>query len=159
MAVDLSTLGDEQAQRVLVELFELLPAQGKPGYDELASMLDDLRDGAPADVGGTLAHLDDSAALRGAMARQALQGLAGQAGMAPLVEQAVDRAAKAHMLALPELIAGVIVVLAVLPSHVEKDAKGGVTVQWHQLQNLAALLKPVGDIVKALPKSLLDKLL
>ena len=54
--------------------------------------------------------------------------------------------------------ANAFLVLAVLPSHFERDAKGGITIQWHQLQNLATVLKPVGDIVKALPKSLLERL-
>lgn len=157
MAMDLSTLDDAQAQRVLVELFELLPGAGKPGYDEMASLLVDLREAAPADVARPLGHLDDSAALRGALARQTLNDLAAQPALEPLVAQAVERAGRAHMLALPELIAGVIVLLALLPSHVEKDAKGGFTIQWLQLQNLATVLKPVGDIVKALPKSLLEK--
>ena len=158
VALDPSTLSDEQAQRVLVELFELLPGTGKPGYDEMASMLDDIRDGAPSDVARPLDHLDDSAALRGEMARQALVQLAAQPALEPLVAQALERAGRPHMLALPELMAGVIVVLALIPSHVGKDAKGGFTIQWNQLQNLAMLLKPVGDIVKALPKSLLAKL-
>jgi hypothetical protein len=158
MSAEIRALDDAQAQRVLVELFELLPGSGKPGYDESDSLLNDLREAAPTDLAGPLGHLGDSAALRGALARHALEQLAAQPAVQPLVAQAVERAARPHMLALPELIAGVIVVLAALPSHIEKDAKGGLTIQWHQLQNLAALLKPVGEIVKALPKSLLDKL-
>lgn len=157
MAHDLSALTDDQALRVLVELFELLPGASKPGYDELTMLVDDLRDGSAAEVGAVLGHLDD-AALRAALARQALQALAARPELQPLLDQAVERAGRAHMVALPELMAGVIVLLAVLPSHFERDAKGGITIQWGQLQNLAGLLKPVADIVKALPKSLLERL-
>jgi hypothetical protein len=157
MAQDLSTLTDEQAQRVLVELFDLLPGAAKPGYDEIDMLVGDVRDASEAEVGKVLGHLDD-AALRGALARQALQALSQQAALQPLLAQAVERAGRAHMVALPELVAGVIVLLAVLPTHFERDAKGAITIQWNQLQNLAALLKPVGTIVKALPKSVLARL-
>lgn len=157
MPQDLSTLTDEQAQRVLAELFDLLPGTAKPGYDEIDMLVGDVRDASEPDVGKVLGHLDD-AALRGALARQALQALAQQPDLQPLLAQAVEHAGRAHMVALPELIAGVIVLLAVLPTHFERDAKGAITIQWHQLQNLAALLKPVGAIVKALPKSVLARL-
>lgn len=158
MPIDPANFSDEHAQRVLVELFELLPAPARPGYDELESALADLIDDAPAEVAGPLAHLDDSAALRGALARQAIATMHADAVLRPLVDAAVERAGRAHMVALPELIAGVLVVMALMPSHIEKDAKGGFTVQWNQLQNLALLMKPVAEIVKAMPKSLLDKL-
>ena len=157
MIPDLSTLTDEQALRVLVEFFELLPGKSKPGYDEMAGLVDDLRDESGGEVGAVLGHLGDPQ-LRAALARQALQSLAQQSALQPLLAQAVERAGRAHMVALPELMAGVVVLLALLPSHFERDAKGGITVQWNQLQNLAGLLKPVGAIVKALPKSLLDRL-
>ena len=157
MGLDLATLSDDQALRVLVEFFELLPPASKPGYDELGLLVDDLRDGASGELRSVLGQLDDTA-LRGALARQALQGLSAQPALQPLLEQATERAGRAHMMALPELVAGVVLVLAVLPSHFERDAKGGITIQWHQLQNLATVLKPVGDIVKALPKSLLERL-
>ena len=158
MPIEPSTFTDEQAQRVLVEMFELLPAAAKPGYDELASGLEDLREDAPADVAKPLGHLDDSAALRGEMARRAIAAMRADPALRPLVDTAVERAGREHMVALPELIAGVLVVMALLPSHIQKDAKGGFTVQWNQLQNLALLMKPVAELVKALPKSLLDKL-
>ncbi len=157
MSQDLSMLSDEQALRVLVEFFELLPGASKPGYDEMAMLLDDLRDESAGDVAAWLGRLDD-AAVRVALARQTLRALAGRADLQPLLGQALERAGRAHMMALPELVAGVILVLALLPSHFERDAKGGITIQWQQLQNLAAVLKPVGDIVRALPKSLLERL-
>lgn len=157
MSQDLSMLSDEQALRVLVEFFELLPGASKPGYDEMAMLLDDLRDESAGDVAAWLGRLDD-AAVRVALARQTLRALASRADLQPLLGQAFERAGRAHMMALPELVAGVILVLALLPSHFERDAKGGITIQWQQLQNLAAVLKPVGDIVRALPKSLLERL-
>jgi hypothetical protein len=156
MSQDLSTLTDDQALRVLVEFFDLLPGASKPGYDEMTMLVNDLRGESAGDVGAVLGHLDD-AAVRSALARQTLQVLAGRADLQPLLDQAVERAGRAHMVALPELMAGVILVLAVLPSHFV-DAKRGITIEWHQLQNLATLLKAVGDIVKVLPKSLLDRL-
>ena len=144
------------ALRVLVEFFELLPGASKPGYDEMAMLLDDLRDESAGDVAAWLGRLDD-AAVRVTLARQTLRALAGRADLQPLLGQALERAGRAHMMALPELVAGVILVLALLPSHFERDAKGGITIQWQQLQNLATVLKPVGDIVRALPKSLLER--
>lgn len=157
MARDLAQLSDDQSVRVLVEFFELLPAASRPGYDELALVVDDLRDGASGELRSALGRIDDPA-LRGALARQVLQLLAAEPALQAPLDEAVDRAGRAHMVALPELVAGVIVVLAVLPSHFERDAKGKLIVQWNQLQNLANLLKPVGGIVKALPKGLLERL-
>lgn len=158
MAIDPSTLSDTEAQRVLVEFYELLPDAAKPGFDELDSLLTDLREQAPGTLSGPLERLGDDPALRGALARQVLGTLAREPALAPLLERAQAAARQAHMAALPELIAGVLLVLAVLPSHFEKDGKGGLKIQWNHLQNLAALMQPVAEVVKALPKSLLDKL-
>ena len=131
MTLNVSKLGDEEAQRVLVELFDLLPGADKPAYDEMASMLGDLRDSAAPELKRTLDRLDDHAELKGAFARQALIGLAAHPDLAPLVDQATERAKRTHMSALPELIAGVLVVLAVIPTQIE--TRRGHKIQWNQL--------------------------
>lgn len=142
----LATLSDDQVLRVLVEVFEVLPGQSKPGYDELDLLLSGLRDESEGEARAALARIATPDA-RAALARRTLGSLSERTELRPFVDQAFERGARAHMMALPELIAGVVVVLALLPSHFEREASGAIKIDWQHLQNVPAILKPIADIL------------
>jgi hypothetical protein len=155
---DFTDLTDDQAQCVVVEAYQLMPGASKPDYDELASWLGDLQEEASAEVAGVLQRLEErDPSARAAFARSAMAALAAQPNLQPMLEQAIERAGRAHMSALPELIAGVLLVMAILPSDFRKDPTGAISIQWRQLRDLAAVLTQVADVVKHLPVSLSGK--
>lgn len=158
----LSDLSPETAQRAVMVLFDLLPAEFwedgvKPALAELEAFAEELSGQAPAPLKPVLeaACTPADSPVKGELARLVLAEFSRQEALRPYVERAVATATERHMAPLPLIIGAVIVTLAALPTELRVE-KGKVVIRWGNLAKVGEVLKQLAELVKYLPPEVLQ---
>lgn len=155
MEQSIASLTPEQAQRALMNFYDLLPADfweggAKPSAARLESTAEQLQEEAPEDlrpvVDGLLAEGNEEE--KGEVAKAVLAAFHEQDELRGLVEQAARQAQQPHMAPLPLIVGAVIVLLAALPKEVDFKEKKG---KFGHLRDAAALVKELAEFAGKLP--------
>lgn len=156
-----SDLSPETAQRAVMVLLDLLPAEFwedgvKPALAELEALAGELSGQAPAPLKPVLEAVltPGDSPVKGELARLALAEFSRHDVLRPYVYQAVTTAQRAHMAPLPLIIGAVIVTLAALPTEIKVE-KGKVVIRWGNLEKVGEILKQLAELVKHLPPEVL----
>ena len=155
MEQSIASLSAEQAQRALMNFYDLLPGDfweggTKPSAARLESAAEQLQEEAPEDVRpvveGLLAEGNEEE--KGEVAKAVLATFYEQEELRGFVEQAARQAQQPHMAPLPLLVGAVIVLLAALPKDVDLKGK-----KWKfgHLRDAAALVKELAGFAGKLP--------
>lgn len=155
MEQSIASLSPEQAQRALMNFYDLLPADfweggSKPSAAKLESAAEQVQEEASEDVrpvvDGLLAEGNEEE--KGEVAKAVLAAFHEREELRGFVEQAARQAQQPHMAPIPLIVGAVIVLLAALPKDVDLKGK-----KWKfgHLRDAAALVKELAEFAGKLP--------
>ena len=167
--IDLESLSALQAQRAILLVYDLLPdaawaGGAKASLVSFDALGDDLLDATARDAGtsavvkGLIQPGNDE--LKGAVARHALQALAQDPTLRPIVFGAAARSTEPDMMSPPEIVGACIIAMSLLPKYETTDVDGKRTTKWlfDPTGNAALLLDKLTALVKALPAKVVASL-
>ncbi len=155
MEQSIASLSPEQAQRALMNFYDLLPAEFweggvRPSAARLESTAEQVQEEAPEDVrpvvDGLLAEGNEEE--KGEVAKAVLAAFYERDELRGFVERATEQARQPHMAPIPLIVGAVIVLLAALPKDVDLKEK-----RWKfgHLRDAAALVKELAEFAGKLP--------
>lgn len=156
MEQSIATLSAEQAQQALMIFYDLLPDElweggAKPSPVKIESTVERLEDEAPESIRPVVAALvgEGGEEKKGEAAKAVLGMFYEQESLRELVERAAQQSKNPHLAPLPQVIGGMIVLLACLPK--DMISKHG-PYKLRQLQEAGALMQEFTAFVGRLPK-------
>jgi hypothetical protein len=150
MKSDIASLTTDQAQRALLLVYDLLPAESwargqKPRVANLRAFVERLEENAPTEIQPFLRalHAQDNPELKGGVAKEVLERLSANELVRPYVAQAVLQSREPHMSIPPEIVY-LLLGFAALSVDVQT--------QWFETHSrVPELVKQLTNFVKTLP--------